>query len=153
MQIPKSLPSFKDTPTLFVVLGTQDARLYHAHNNIMEKIDDFKVSKPHYSDREGHFKTRGKGMVMVSGSVYEAKKQVTFHEFLDELVSHLKEAEKSYAPREIYLFVPRHRKNAVLEALPKKISDRIRLIKSGNYYKAHPKELLEMVAKHYAKNS
>ncbi len=74
MKITRDLPQFQNKKALIVVTGFHEADFYIVAMARMEKIGEFKLLYPHYSDKEGFFETAGHGKVLESGSVLEKDK-------------------------------------------------------------------------------
>lgn len=148
MKITKELPQFKNENVLLVVAGTQHADLYRVHDSKVALIKTVHIPTPEYSDREGFFMQRGGGKVYGCGSVYEPKKQTIQEQFAKELISDMKELDQKEGPFKIYLFTPTHVKNLLVKDLPPPLFSRVVYVKSGNYTKAHPFEILSFVERH-----
>ena len=101
MQITNQLYQFSDRKSLLLATGKQQARIYYCFDGTVEEIDFFKEPKPRYSDREGQFMRSGRGMVMGTGSVYEAQDDVATRYFLHHLAERVKEAVHELADHEV----------------------------------------------------
>jgi hypothetical protein len=142
MKIPKSL-QLEDGEVLLIVSGKQGASFYHLHGECIELVDSFKVSKPEYTDFEGEFKVRGRGITISSGSIKETDDESIIRHFLRDLKQHLSRLKLSI--KKIYLFAPSQTKNKIAKSLPQESKDKIEKVVSGNFSRFHPIDLLERV--------
>lgn len=147
MNIPEEYPQFTDRAALLIVTGAQDADFYFAHDGVMEKIDSFKIEKPHYSDNEGFSETRSGGRVLASGSAKEGVKEKVLADFLHEFKIHSKDAYMKNMPDALYVFTPGYMVHFVTESLLADAERRIVRVFRGNYYDKHPTEFLQMIQK------
>lgn len=147
MKIPEEYPQFNEHAALLVVTGAQEADFYFAHDGAIEKVDSFKIEKPHYSDDEGFSETRSGGQVLASGSAKEGVKEKILADFLHEFKIHSKDAYMKHMPDDLYVFTPAYVVHYVTEALLADAERRIVHVFRGNYYDKHPTELLEMIQK------
>ena len=145
MKISQDLPQFKEENALLIVTGKHEADFFHASHGEIERIAGFKVEKPHYSDREGHFKTRGRGVTVASGAVYEAQKEKILQDFRREFRKALRLALGNNHPDVLYVYTPAYLKNEVYALLPKRIQSLVKKIFSINIYGRHPFEILERI--------
>jgi len=146
MKISQNLPQFAGEHVLLVVTGRQEAEFYRAGDGEVEKVAAFKVETPKYSDREGHFKTRGRGMVLASGAVYEAQKEKILQDFRREFKSSLKSVLANFSqPDRIYMYTPAYMATDVQGLFPRLVAGAIKKTIRGNFYGRHPFELLEKI--------
>jgi len=139
------LPEFFNERVLLVATGNQDAKFYLAHDGQLKAVDSFLIAKPRYSDREGHFKTRGAGKTIRSGAVYENRKQEVRSAFTHEFAKRYKQIEKKHALDKVYLFTPAHIRTHIRTSLPKAQRTKITMVIAGNHYKTHPLRLLKLI--------
>jgi hypothetical protein len=142
MKIPKNL-QFEDGEALLIVSGKQGAAFYHIRGECIELIDSFKVSKPEYTDFEGEFKVRGRGLTISSGSIKETDDESLIRSFLRELKKHLGRLKLHI--QKIYLFAPPQTKNKIKEAMRPENRNKVEKVVSGNFSRFHPIDLLERV--------
>lgn len=147
MKIPKTFPQFTQITALFVTTGKQGAVFYVATNGFIDSVGSFDIPVPHYSDHEGKFARRGRGLSLSSGGVYEPDKAGHIKEFLRALATHVKQLVGKYAVTATYLYAPQYLMKQVKEALHDTIEKSYVMSFQGNYHEAHPTVLLEMVAK------
>lgn len=143
MRIPQQLPQFKSEQTLIIVAGKQDAIFYKTENGFLEKIDIFKIPKPHYSDNEGYFIRRGRGVVMSSGAPRELDDRDIIRDFIHELKTRFKKI--IFTPTKIYLFAPGRTKNVIRGALPAYWKKKLVSVVDGNYFYRHPLYFLRKI--------
>lgn len=145
MKIPQQYPQFDEKKTLICVLGTQEARFILADKGTLSELDQFKIEKPAYSDREGFFMTRAFGRIFGSGSVHEPKKQQKFVEFGTELEKKYKKLVISTGPDQLILTYPDYVEQVVKDKLPHSFKGRIFMELKGNFYKEDPLEILKKI--------
>ncbi len=146
MKISEKLPQFTKK-SLIVVAGGQSAEIYFAHQGVIDKIDSIELENQKYSDKEGFFARRGKGMNFGSGSVLEENKQAFIHKFLKELRALIDKHFEEKDPENIYIFSPEHMKNDLFESLSKEMQSRIALSLNGNFTEFHPFDFLKKIKK------
>jgi hypothetical protein len=141
MKIPNEL-EFKDQNVLLIVAGKQDAVLYKAENENMQRLDAFKIPKPHYSDNEGNSRTRGRGITARSGAGKELRDEDIIRDFL-----HLfkERAKKLHDFSKVYIFAATKTKNRIASALPYTLQRRVSGVFSGNYFSINPIELVRKI--------
>jgi hypothetical protein len=144
MKISKELPQFEGEKALVLVTGMEDAKIFVAENGKIEEVDSFKVEKPIYSDREGHFETRKGGKVIGSGSVYEQKDEETVKHFTKELEAKLARF-KNESITKVFLFSPGYVVSMIRRALPLSLIAKTEGVIKGNYLNSHPFDLLGMI--------
>ncbi len=145
MKISKKLPQFKNKRTLIVITGKQEGKFYLAYKGIIEKLTYFKFTKPKYSDREGHFVTKGGAGKYKTGSVYEPKKEKLRIELIKRLQEKLKTILKRRKIDSIYIACPEYLKNRIKDAFPSSASKKIDLVIFGDYCHSHVYKLLEKI--------
>lgn len=128
-----------------VVTGSQEADFFRAGDGSIEKIAGFKLEKPRYADREGYFKTRGRGMTISSGAAtYKAKKEKILQDFRREFKKTLKSVLADFsAPDRIVVCTPAYLINNVCELFSRAHKNAIQNVIRGNFYGRHPFEVLE----------
>ncbi len=143
MKIPKNVEQFEDRTALIIVAGRQDAIFYHASKGTLNRLDAFKIPRPHYSDNESKFSMGGRGAVISSGGVREPKDEKVMKDFLRELKQRTK---KIAEPESIYLFAPSKIKNRITPVLPATWRKKVVLVCEGNYYYFHPLYVLKKIS-------
>ncbi|MDO8425689.1 MAG: host attachment protein [bacterium] len=144
MQITTNLQQFNHAPALFIVCGTQEAKIYDACDGVIEELDEFRIPKPGFTDHEG-FSASGHGAEYTSGAGDEIDQEQRRKEFVKALVEHLKEVATRRPYELVYLFVPQHVHRAVRDAVPHALQPKIAKEIHGNHCEAHPHELIRMV--------
>lgn len=148
MEISRHLPQFNNENVLLIVTGDTDAKIFLARNGTLKTLADFEVAKPHYQDREGHFKTRSNdppGSALRSGAVYENNKEFVLKNFLHEFSAHLKRVTRGEKITRVFLYTPATLKIPIRKILPKNLRDRLELLFEGNFFDLHPFELLNKI--------
>lgn len=147
MKIPREFPKFQGKNALIVVTGLHEADFYIAKDGFLEKIGDFKLLFPRYSDKEGFFEHAGHGRIFETGSVLEKDKIEIRHRFLKEMDEILDQVVMKRDITDIYIFTPDFLKKELKELLPKEDRKKIRYIIKGNYTHLHPLQVLEIIGK------
>lgn len=151
MKIPKKYPQFENQETLIIICGRQKAKVLLAKDGLLEKLEDFGIETPQYSDREGFFKTRIKDVgVAKSGAVYEDKKEKVKKELLKELKKRLKKVSFDKKTPVINLFSPDYLKNEAEEAVKQVFHKSKPSYYSGNFYSQSNFAVLEVLKKGYS---
>ncbi len=143
MKIKQELPQFKNKFAYILVSGKEHAIIYLANDGLIKKIDEIKIKKDKYSDREGHFKRSGGNKVISSGAVYEdVDKEKRLKEFTEEISNKFKRFKKiDY----IYCYYPAYMKNRLKKILNDYNVKQFFFL--GNYTDFHPFKLLEKIKK------
>lgn len=145
MKIKNELQNIEYKNSLIVVTSNQESKMYLVKNDNIDLVDSFFVETPEYSDREGFFTSSGKRGVYGSGSVYEDKNEYIKDKFNHSLLENLlKEIEINKAEA-LYMFMPENNKNDVINILPDKIKEIIKMEIYGNYVGEHPFVFLTMI--------
>ncbi len=145
MKISEKLPQFKKEKVLIIVTGNHVADFYYAKDKEIEKIESIEITTPHYSDREGFFKTSGRGEVYETGSVYEPQKQEERKKFLKKLKETANHILKNNKITQVYIYSPDYILNEVKQNLPQSLKKKVKDTFEGNYHKTHPFKLLEKI--------
>lgn len=145
MKVPRALPQFEGKNILVISTGAENARIFEAKNGTIEELENFRIPKPHYSDREGFFETRGHGAVFQTGAVYENKKETIIQDFISEFKKKIKKTIPGKIPDHLYIFCPRYFKNRIQDNFTKDVQKRVEIF-YGNYARHHPFELLKKIA-------
>ncbi len=144
MKISNHLPHFK-SPTLLVVAGKQEGCFYMAENDGIEQIHSIKLKKPQYTDREGHFESRGGNKVFGSGSVYESQDDETVRSFIKQLTTAIDNLIATHKAENIYLFCPPYLANQIEAEMTRENQKLIGFIFFGNYLNQHAFVLLSKI--------
>jgi hypothetical protein len=145
MKIPNKFKQFEDRPSIIIVAGRQDAAIYKCSGGFLERLDAFKIPTPHYSDREGAFKTRGRGVTTRSGGVREIRDDDIIRDFLSEFKKRIKKIAKNDFDS-VYITAPAKTKNRIKEILPTRLRQKVVSIIEGNYFYRHPLFILEKIS-------
>jgi len=146
MEIPSQFYQFTDEKALVIVSGTEEAKLFGAHDGEMDHLETIKTRKISYSDREGFFASRGQGKTFGAGSVMEDVDEKERKEFRDLLGE--KYAEMADGYDYVALLAPEHALPEIIGSLgiPKdKIEDKVKIIKKGIFLDYSPEKLLELL--------
>lgn len=143
MKIPRELPQFKDETAFIIVAGKQDAAFYTASNGTIERTDAFKIPRPTYSDNEGIYRTKGRGVATSSGSAKELQDDNVINDFLREFKKRIKKVSDFSS---LYVFAPQQTKNKIKALLPNQWDKKVAAVIEGNYYFRHPTFILKKLA-------
>jgi len=146
MKISEKLPQFSKK-SLIIVTGGQAGKIYLAYNGEIEKLNEFKIDNPKYSDREGFFVRSGQGKTFGSGAVREENKHKITGEFLKQLKLSIEEIVSKNKIEDFYLLSPDYIKNELYEILSSEIQSKIVLFTEGNFHDSHPFDFLEKIKK------
>jgi len=116
LPIPKNLPQFSDSPSLFISANAYEALFYLAHQGIMEELESFKMSRDTKDKKQ-----------------FQARVNYTIHSLLDE-----------YQFGSIYLFAPEPVAKRIVKGLEPSEEERIKIKFFGQYSRLHPLELIRM---------
>lgn len=149
MHIPQELPQFTDNKSLIIVASRQNGILYTAHNGEMEKVVEWEIKDPQYSDKEGTVEggrwksgIRAMGGIFRGGMPKENIKETVEKDFLKEFDEHLKNNwDPTYTG--IYLFASPYVVNDIPKRMTQEQNNKIKKTVEGNYIKIHPVELLK----------
>jgi len=142
MKISRELPQFNDVETYIVVAGFQEAEFYRAFKGDIEKIYEFYIPAPKYSDREGFFEISGREFYG-SGSVYEAKKQKIRDEFCQDFVREIKRLKLS-SEKAVFIFAPKYFLSFIGNEI-RGLRKNLKYAFPGNYFRKHPFFLIQKI--------
>lgn len=144
MKISNKLTHF-DEPTLIIISNSMGAVFYYANKDEVNKVMDFHIEKPEFSDREdfGRFST---GVVYETGTKYDKKKLLIIREFKQQFVSALKFLSKRLNIKKMIIFSAKTLYNYAREMVLKVWKGtNIQQHWKGDYTKKHLVEILEVI--------
>jgi hypothetical protein len=146
MKISEKYPQFNDAPVLVLVTSKQEAALYKAEKGEFDELERFVIERPENTDKEGEFKTRGEGLTVRSGTVYERNDTALIRDFMSEMeklvTKHLRDTEGT-----LYFFAPAAVKGHIEKLLRKGPTSKLDIHSyEGNYMHNHTSDLLQMIA-------
>lgn len=147
MQISNKLPQFSQHKSLLVVTGQYEAEYFIAYQGFIDKVHEFILQKPEYSDREGFFEQKAQGVAFGSPAIEERIKRKMHQDFLKQCKAMHKKLNVDHEFVHIYIFTPEPLTTELKNTLPKKLQQKIVFTFGGNYYKEHPFELLKRIQK------
>lgn len=149
MQISQSLPQFNTRKSLIIVSVKHGLEIYNAYQGEIEKIKDFKVEGPSYSDKEGFFMSRSKDVGTVrTGSVLETSDEDIKRDFFQQWKDLTKENDFFETIKEvddIYLFSPSDLITEFKDKMSAEVKEKIAMEFQKNYYEEHPFKFLEKI--------
>lgn len=142
--IPKNLPQFSDSPSLFISSGEYEAHFYLAHQGTLEEVESFKMPPREEARGKQAFigasQTKALGAVTHHGAYveelkrkFQARVDYTIHNLLDE-----------YQFQNIYLFSPEYVAKRIIKGLEPNEEEKIKMKFFGEFIKLHPLKLLKM---------
>lgn len=149
MTIPQRLRGTIRQPALILALSMHEGVVWEVRENGAQELARLRTADPVYSDREGHFKTRGGGRTVRSGAVYEENEQEVLHE-------HLVKTQHTIEPfllrtqwHEAWVFAPA----PITMELKKRLKPLFRQVArtaviNGNVTHETPLDLLERIREH-----
>jgi hypothetical protein len=143
MKIPRKLEQFDGSKALIVVSGKQEALFYSANKGTIEKLAEIGIPRPRYSDHEGEFKVRGRGLTVSSGSPVEFHDYEVIQEFIQECKKRMKEIGEF---DEVYIFASEKVKNKIGSCVPSSMKSKVKAVIEGNYFNHRPLELIEKIS-------
>lgn len=148
MKIPKKYSEFIKKETLIILCGRQESKVFSIKDDVIEKVIDFKMKNPEYSDKEGFFQTRTKNIgVIKSGAVYEGMKEKIKNDFFKKLKNELKKVSYKRENNIIHLFSSAHLKNDIKEIATKIFPNKNIFYYNGNFYHQDFFDALEVIRK------
>lgn len=135
MRIPQKFPQYVGERALFIVTGSEDAKLYLAGDGEIAKVAAFRVKPPVFDTKEKSLYPLAQG------------KQTHQKEFVATLVTQVKKTVGTKKLHHAYLFTPSPTKNIVTEALPSPIKNVLRKTVLGNYLDKTTVELFGILHK------
>ncbi|RJR32280.1 hypothetical protein C4569_00030 [Candidatus Parcubacteria bacterium] len=145
MKIEKKFTELKKERALFTVIGKMEARFYTLADGNINLTEEIKLSKPKYRDREGHFESKGRGIVIRRGSVMKKDEQYLKNQFYHLLEQKLRQIIAEISAESIYFFYPRQMSKFLEKKLPKDLGKKIKTRFYGNFLHQHPFRLLEKI--------
>lgn len=120
MRIPQKFPQYIGERALFIVTGSEEAKLYLASDGEVAKVAAFRVKPPTFDATEKSPYPLAQG------------KQLHQKAFVVELVVQIKKAIGTKKLHHAYLFTPSPMKNLVANALPSAVKNVLRKTILGN---------------------
>lgn len=148
MKISNNFSHFITESSLIIVSGTQDAKFYISENGNINLLNSIKIEKPDYSDREGFFQMRARGLSVRSGSVVKSKNRMVIMPFLRSFKEELAKIARNSAVSDIFLFYPGHLAR-IVNFIPRTLRKKIKLEVRGNFNDSHPFDLLKKIEELY----
>ncbi|MEK7598758.1 MAG: hypothetical protein AAB487_03405 [Patescibacteria group bacterium] len=144
LQIPKNLPQFSDSASLFISSGEYESHFYLAHQGILEELESFKMPPREEARKKQRSiaASRGKDPGVVSRrkayiedlkKKFQARVGYTIHGLMDE-----------YQFRSIYLFAPEPVAKRIVNGLEPSEEEKIKIKFFGEYTKLHPLKMIRM---------
>lgn len=133
LQIPKNLPQFSDSPSLFISAGVYEARFYLAHRGMLEELESFKMPPRKETAKGLGAVSRHKVYIEDSKKKFQARMGYAIHGLMDE-----------YQFRSIYLFSPEAVAKRIVTGLEPSEEEKIKIKFFGKYAGLHPLKMIEM---------
>lgn len=145
MKISHKFRRFEDENVLVIVSGTEEAKIYQASDGEFRKLCSIRSPNIHYSDKEGFFAVRTKGIYLGGGAVRDNVEKKEKEEFLNMLEAECKKFSNQGFDY-IALLAPE-------QAIPKIIrrldffKNKIKIAGKGVYLDYSPEKLLDLITK------
>jgi len=161
MKISENFYQFKDEKALIIISGTEEAKIFEGENGIMNSLGSINAQEIKYSDKEGFFASRvrgissalkAKGIGLGSGSTLKdvnRKERTEFLKMLGKKYGELKNNGYDY----IALTAPSHALPEIIDCLniPKgEVEKTVNIIKKGNYLDYSPEKILGIITEKMA---
>jgi hypothetical protein len=145
MNIPNTIPNFKNLHFLLFVAGKQELFVYEGKEGVIEEINHIKIKKPKYSDNEGHFKVRSEGKTIRSGSVRELDDEVVIGPFIKTSKEEFKKY-KVPGLDAIFLTAPSTTKNRLADVFSIQQKRKLKNVIEGNFCSDSPLQILRKIS-------
>jgi len=144
--IPRELSHPKNRLGLLVV-DSKTAKLYIAHEDIIEETSELTYTEPEKHGRQGFFMSRANGIVMRSGTLDDYRSEKNRRRFFFNEVSAdlLKRRTRGEFDR-LIVFILKEYKGLFDEALNPIVRQTIVKIVLGDFVHTHPSDLLKKIA-------
>lgn len=131
MKISNKLPKYEES-TLLVVSSQTGSIFYLVKGDTLEKVAEFKVEKPKYSDSED----------FQVGAQVDRNKSVVYRDFKIKFSETAKKLSKTLNIKKLYLFTTKNTSHALEALLPGSWKKCLAAHKRGDFTKAHPFTIL-----------
>lgn len=138
MKISENYKKFIDRSALIIVSAEKAADLYAVFGGEISLIAEIKAPELHYSDKEGRF---GKELGGAPQSKLEEGEKKAFSEELEKYLDNNWKDEY----KEVFILTTKQDKNTVMDVIPPQAKKITVADKFGNYTKATPFEILEIL--------
>lgn len=145
LHIPDSLSRFRDESALIIVAGEKAAKIYAVSGGMIEEATDIPQTEVHYSDKEEHWASGGRGQFLGSGATgdgLDEQEKASFKRNITEALEHV--WKPSYT--DVYLLSSEWGRGAVLESLPSQAKKVTIVKRTGNFVRNSPLEILTIIA-------
>lgn len=148
MQIKSGLNQFKNETVLLAVAGERRAKFYLAGAGEINPAGEIEELVPKYEDNEGFFGGKKGGKLSRMGNPnHEARKEYLLNKFSGKFARKAEALGGGLKDLSICLFAPAFMHKLLAESLPREMAKRIKMTIAGNFLRAKPFELIEMIAK------
>ena len=139
-------PLQRDEHSLIIVSGSHIAKMYEYKDGEITPKPVVHVEHTEYTDSEG-FRGRENNPAGTFGtpSNYEKKDTGEWQHFVKDFKAQIEELSKHNNFNAFYLFAPQEVLRQVREILPKEWQENLKMERGGNYTKAKPSELKQMI--------
>ncbi len=138
MKISENYKQFIDKSALIIVSAEKAANIYAVLSGEINLISEIKAPEVHYSDKEGRFGHE------LGGAPLSKLEEMEKRDFAVELEKYLETNWKSEY-EEVFILTTKQDKTTILEAIPPQAKKVIVSDRFGNYTKANPFEILEIL--------
>ena len=140
---------FKNEHSLIIVSGRYLAKIFEYNNGKITPQPVIHVEPIKYTDNEGFRAPNYHSDVNSTPSSYESHNNGEWDYFIKEFKARTAELMAQDAFDAIYLFAPQEVMSQVKELLPKEWLEKLQFEHSGNFTKALPAELVDIITSEY----
>ncbi len=132
MKIPNQFHQFDGAHSLIVVAGKQDARIFDAHDGIVDELASVKLNHSDFFNDGPFYKAHSQGGMTRSGPVREVQDQQVVSQFIKELKKHLDKV-RADVYSEVHVLAPSKSKNEIVKAMSSDLKSKVASVTEGNY--------------------
>lgn len=149
LHIPDHLAEFRDKSMLVIVAGGKTGKIYAVSGGTIEEVADIPSVEIHYSDKEEHWASGGRGQFLGSGATGDTLDRQEKAEFKRNLSKAIEQVWKPVYDT-VFILASEWDKEAVLDSLPPQSRGRVVIGRLGNFVRKSPIEILEIIAEESA---
>lgn len=152
MKIPKNLPQFEKSPTLFLVSGEFEARFLVARNGEIAQTESFAFNPREEAKEKQAFVGKKGGMQSLSAVSHHGR---YIEDLKEKSLKKIRDITDDISRKEfvdkIQIFAPAQTKKRILNKLSQESKEKVDQVFTGHYLKESPLFFLEMIEKSIAK--
>ncbi len=125
--------SVEDDHVLVVVSAKEEGKIYELQDGTLTFIEGVVEHPPQYSDNEGFFERRGRGITMGSGNVREEADEHNLLNFLKRMAQAVTERMNERTPRAVLVLEPEHLHGKFAEYVTPAMQVPVVTVQYGNF--------------------